>query len=119
MTVEEATEIYSRLPNEAQRLKAVKEQILICYLGLGWNEAHHPWSSGGTTYSSEHLFNHLIQKVIPLAMECEVPKEPPLTLPALPNLPKLGEGSVIAESLEVGEMRNSKYRKVQGKCACN
>ncbi len=106
MTVKEATEIYSRLPNEAQQLKAVKEQILICYLGLGWNEAHHPWSSGGTTYSSEHLFNHLIQKVIPLAMECKVPKEPPLTLPAPPNLPQLGEKSVIAETLHVGQFQN-------------
>ncbi len=106
-TVEEATEIYSRLPNEAKRLKALKEQFFICYLGLGWNEAHHPWSSGFTTYySSEHLFNHLIKKVIPLATKCEVPKEPLLTLPAPPNFPQLGEKSVIAETLQGGQFQN-------------
>mmetsp|Transcript_9817 Transcript_9817/g.20905 ORF Transcript_9817/g.20905 Transcript_9817/m.20905 type:complete len:211 (-) Transcript_9817:255-887(-) len=105
-TAEEATNIYSRLPNEAQQLKAVKEQILIRYLGLGWNEAHHPWSSGGTTFSSRHLFNHLVQKVIPLANKYEVSQEPPLTLPAPSNLPQLGEKSVIAETLQVGWFQN-------------
>jgi len=105
-TIEEASDIYAELPTEVQQMKAVKEQILLRYLGLVWKEAHHSWSSEGTTFTSKYLFNHFVEKVIPLVNEREVPAEPSLTLPAPPKLPHLGEKSVISDSLNIGQFKN-------------
>ena len=52
-TVKDAKHFYARLKSETARLAGVKEQILIRYLGLGWEDAHHPWSSEGHTYTSK------------------------------------------------------------------
>ncbi len=43
--------------SKSTRLNAVKEQMLICYLGLGWDDAHHPWSKSGVTFSSNKYGN--------------------------------------------------------------
>ena len=47
--------MFRDLGSEAARLAAVKEQILLGYLGLGWEEAHHAWSKDGVTFISEEL----------------------------------------------------------------
>lgn len=103
-TVEEAEEFYSELKSESKRLEAVKEQILIRYLGLGWEDAHHPWSEGGpagrNSFTSKRLFEHLVEVVIPMADVLEVPTEPPVTIPTLPNMQTLGTMSELAEDLE-------------------
>jgi len=41
LTEKDAKETYLKLGNESAILTAVKEQILIRYLGLGWVEVHH------------------------------------------------------------------------------
>ena len=46
-TAEQALNEYCKLRTKAEKLRHVKEQILIRYLGLGWVEAHHNWSSKG------------------------------------------------------------------------
>ncbi len=58
---------------------------MIHYLGLGWVEAHHPWSYKGHTYTATELFEHFVKVVLPLAEKLEVPPEPPLKLPGLPT----------------------------------
>lgn len=95
--MEKAKRVYKELKSEAARLKAVKEQILIRYLGLGWVDAHHPWSKDEVTFKSRHLFNHLINVVIPLAETNEVPAEPPLSLPTPPEAMRLGTRSKRAD----------------------
>ena len=77
---------YSELKSETRRLEAVKEQILIRYLGLGWKEAHHPWSANSRPYNLKELFEHLIRVVIPLKDRLELPGEAPLTLPEPPEV---------------------------------
>ena len=52
ITLEVAAEFYSDLGIKTVRLVALKEQILIWYLGLGWELAHYAWSEGGRTFSS-------------------------------------------------------------------
>ena len=64
ITVDMAEEEHYRLPNESRRLEAVKEQILIRYLGLGWTAAHHPWLSNGQQFKSCESFKHLVEVVI-------------------------------------------------------
>ena len=55
-----ASEFYSDLGFEIERLAAVKEKIIIRYLGLGWELANHACSEGGRTFSSEELYKHLV-----------------------------------------------------------
>ena len=35
------------------------------YLGLGIEEAHHPWSENKRSFTSRGLLDHLVDKVIP------------------------------------------------------
>ena len=51
-TASMAMSVYNQLKSETARLNAVKEQILIRYLGLGWEDAHHPWSSHEVVFNS-------------------------------------------------------------------
>ena len=53
ITLEVAAEFYSALGSETAILAAAKEQIIIRYLGLGWELAHHAWYEEGRTLSSE------------------------------------------------------------------
>ena len=89
-TVEDAEAEFTRIPNKTQKLKAVKEQILIRFRGLGWDKAHHPWSRAGHTYSCDELFKHLIDTVIPLEGVETIPDEAPVDMPSPPDLPELG-----------------------------
>ena len=41
---------FNKLQTNTARYRYLKEQILIRYVGLGWEEAHHPWSKGGYIY---------------------------------------------------------------------
>ena len=77
-TVEYAQSVYGQLKSESARLNAVKEPILMCYLGLGWEDGHHPWSKSGVTFSSKQLLKHLIETVIPMAKALPIPVEPPI-----------------------------------------
>ena len=84
-TEEEAFANFEGLKWKKDKLAAVKEQILIRYLGLGWVEAHHAWSYMGHTYTATELLEHFVKVVLPLAEKLEVPSEPPLKLPGLPK----------------------------------
>lgn len=81
---------YNRLKTEGAKLRAVKEQILIRYVGFGWVAAHHPWSNEGRNYNSAHLFRFLVDVVIPLAESESVPSSPPMRLPERPTLATIG-----------------------------
>ena len=88
------------LSSEAARLRAVKEQHLICTIGLGWMQAHHPWSKNGKVYSTTHLLANLCLVVIPLAKELIVHDDATVKLPNAPHLCTLGTLSAIGEELE-------------------
>ena len=70
-----------QLPSNAQKPKCTKEQILICYLGLGWEEAHHLWSKDGYHYTDVELLDYLVKSVIPLSKTNKVPLEALLEMP--------------------------------------
>jgi hypothetical protein len=78
----------------------VKEQHLICTLGLGWEEAHHPWTKNGRAYSYRQLLDHLCNVVIPLATKLYVPDNAPAKLPTAPDLCTLGTLSAIGDELK-------------------
>ena len=70
--------VFNQLKSETARLNEVKEQILICFLGLGWEDAHHPWSSQEVVFNSWHLLKHLIEKVLPVTGHQEVLSKRPI-----------------------------------------
>ena len=62
------------------------------YLGLGIEEAHHPWSENTRSFTSQELLDHLVDKVIPHEKTINntpenVPSQLPtsLILPSIPN----------------------------------
>ena len=73
---------------------------MIRLLGLGWEEAFHPWTKEEYVYNSSELFEHLINKVIPLARKLKKPVEAPTSFPKLPEIQKLGTVSNLAKQAE-------------------
>jgi hypothetical protein len=68
------------------------------FLGLGWLDAHHPWSAKGEVFNANHLFHHCIEKVLPLANELEVPSEPPANFPSLLKSEMISHGTMSERS---------------------
>ena len=116
-TVDEATAQYNKLTSKAKKLDAVKEQILIRYLGLGWEKAHHPWSCGQVTYGPDELFRHLVETVIPMAETEKVPAEAPLNMPSTPDMQTLGTTADVALNIQnnnaadIAKMRAAGYKE--------
>ena len=63
------------------------------YLGLGIEEAHHPWSENKRSFTSRELLDHFVDKVIPHEKTIILPTETPITAPTLPTLKKVGTTS--------------------------
>ena len=53
---------------------------MLPHLGLGWNEAHHPYPKAGYVYTPAELMEQFMKTVLPLAVTNTVPNEPPLEL---------------------------------------
>ena len=68
----------------------MKEQILIVHLGLGFEEAYHPWSKDGDDYTALQRIEHFVKVFLPLTKTRKVPKDAPTENPPLPELPILG-----------------------------
>ena len=50
-------------------------QILIRYLGLGWEKAYHPWSRNKHVYTLTEHMEHFVKVVLPLANTEVVPDQ--------------------------------------------
>eukprot|EP00986_Skeletonema_menzelii_P020214 scaffold30540_cov257-Skeletonema_menzelii.AAC.1 len=96
-----AQEEYNKLSSNAAKMKEVRNQILIRYLGLGWVKAHHPWSKNGRQYTHAELFDHLINTVIPLSETETVPDSPPFKLPDLPPAATLSLGQLTHDRVSL------------------
>jgi hypothetical protein len=66
MTVMQAFREFDNLKMNAAQYKCMKEQILLRYVGLGWEKASHPWSKGGYIYTPIELLEYSTKVVIPL-----------------------------------------------------
>ena len=62
------------------------------YLGLGWDDAHHPcpWSKNNQQYTPGELLEHLTMTVIPLKYKMKVPMEAPVDMPPRQQVATLG-----------------------------
>ena len=112
-TVEQARDEFKKLKTKKDKLKFVKDQILMRYLGLGWVEAHHPWSKNGNPFTPEQLLEHLVTVVIPLQQIKEVPDHPPYDLPSRPDMVQLG--TKAADLAKLDESKADKETEARAK----
>ena len=70
------------------------------YLGLGIEEAHHPWSENTRAFTSRELLDHLVDKVIPHEKIIILPTEAPITAPTLATFQNVGTISRLASEKE-------------------
>ena len=54
-TIGAVTKVMNKIKYKKDKLGALKEDIQIRYLGLGWDECKAKWSEGGVTLSSVDL----------------------------------------------------------------
>ena len=80
----------SKIRSENKQKKFVKEQTLIVHLGLGLEEAYHPWSKDGDEYTALQPIEHFVKVCLPLTKAIKVPIEAPMEHPRLPAFPILG-----------------------------
>ena len=84
-----AMDEFAKITAECTKKTFVKEQMLIIYLGLGFEEAWHLWSKDGREYTAVELLEHFIKVCIPLTRTQKLLKETPMEHPRILNLPTL------------------------------
>ena len=85
------------------------------YLGLGIEEAHHPWSENIWSFTSRELLDHLVHKVFPHEKTIILPTEAPITAPTLATFQKVGKISRLASQKEQMEVDDIDQFKMGGK----
>ena len=85
------------------------------YLGLGIEEAHHPWSENTWSLTSWELLDHLVDKVISHEKTIILPTEAPITAPTLATFQKVGTMSRMASEKEQMTVYENDQFKMDGK----
>ncbi len=78
-----------RLKLESAKLKALKENIRMHVIGLGWKQFTITWSHRGAKQSVEELAAHL-RMIIREGKKLMPPKDPAVEMPKRLELPILG-----------------------------
>ena len=89
------------------------------YLGLGIEEAHHPWSENTRSFTSWELLDHLVDKVIPHEKTIIFPTEAPITAPTLATFQKVGTISRLESEKEHMKLDENDQFKMYGKDELN
>ena len=84
------------------------------YLGLGIEEAHHPFSDNKRSFTSRELLDHLVDKVIPHEKTIILPTETPITAPTLPTLQNVGTASQLASEKDQMTVDDNDHFKMKG-----
>ena len=79
-----------KIKSPSGKKEALKDQIKMRVLGLGWEDCHHAWSKGGNDFSPAVLAKHLKEGIIQKHKTRKIPKKPPIDYPTRKELPILG-----------------------------
>ena len=85
------------------------------YLGLGIEEAHHPWSKNKWSFIYLELLDQLVDKVIFHEKTTIFPTEAPIIDPTLPTLQKVVTVSRLALDKEQMIVDDNDHIKMDGK----
>ena len=69
-------------------------------IGFGWKDLHVPWSENGCDFSAEELRDKLINTLIAVEIDRNVPSVPPVKLPFWKKMQQLGTQSKDVALLE-------------------
>jgi hypothetical protein len=78
------------ITSQNAKWEALKDQIRMRVLGLGWEDCHHPWPSGGVVFMPQQLATQLKNNIIKKHRKRQIPPKPPVDLPTRKPLPVLG-----------------------------
>ena len=108
---------FAALGSKTARLSAVKEQLRMRTIGLGWMDLHHAWSKAGVAYSPEFLRDYLITKVLPEEApgKRNIPKLPPVDLPSRGKHKQLGTQTADVAQLDKSRADQKKVFRAGGK----
>ena len=67
------------------RKEAMRDQIIIRLLGLGWDDWHHPWYSAGHYFIGDELVEH-IRKLMKRYKKINISAKPPVDMPTIRKL---------------------------------
>ena len=85
------------------------------YLGLGIEQAHHPWSENIRSFTSRELLDHLVDKVFPHEKTIILPTEAQSTAPTLGTFQKVGKISRLSSQKEKMKVDDNYQFKMDGK----
>ena len=88
-TTSEVNRELKRLKSNTSKLNALKENIRIRVLGLGWTDLSTPWSKSGICLTVSELTVHL-KYIISQENKRTIPSKPPALRPKRKTLPLLG-----------------------------
>ena len=97
-TAKDVSDGLKSLKTKTSKLHAVKENISIRVVGFGWQQFHHQWSKNGVDYTIDELAKHL-KHIICEEKKLGIPVKPPIEMPLLREMPKLGQLTADAKAL--------------------
>ena len=89
----------AKLKSKSAKLSALKENIRIRVIGLGWKDLATAWSKDGKDFTPNQLANHL-KHIIASQRSRQIPDKPPVELPKRKVLPTLGTKSTTLSGIE-------------------
>ena len=102
------------LKSESAKLKALKENIRMCVIGLGWKQFTVTWSHRGAKQSVEELTAHL-RMTVREEKKLMPPKDPALEIPKRLDLPILETATQqLMESNATARINKEQFRKEAG-----
>ena len=91
---------FNGLKSETAQREAMKEQIRIRVIGLGWKDLSHAWSQNGVAFAAVVLRDYLIKTILAEERKRRIPETPPVVLPSRVDRGKLGTMSADYELLK-------------------
>ena len=87
------------LKSNTAKINALKENIRMRVLGLGWTDLSTPWSKNGEYLTTKQLADHL-KMIIKHQRTRNIPLKPPIHLPKRKELQTLGTKTHILSRIE-------------------
>ncbi len=95
-----------KLTSKSAKLEAVKENIRMRVVGLGWDDCRTAWSKNGKEYTPDELAQHL-KNIIRDTRNRKIPKNAPVVLPMRKELPVLGTQTSDVVAIDAARLATS------------
>ena len=111
MTVPSVDRELRKLQSKSSKITALKDNIRIRVLGLGWVDLATPWSRNGKDLTVDQLGDHL-KLIIKEQRKRGIPSKPPIPLPERKDLPTLGTKTPDLLAIEATYLlKSNKFEK--------